>query len=883
MQIREWKAYSGRNIYSHQKVIKIIVDLEEWRDIPTVQICDFNERILELLPGLRTHHCSLGFEGGFQKRLEEGTYLAHVIEHSTLEILNLVGQSVSFGRARQIGDSSSYTVLFAYQEEHSGLEAGKVAVQMANALCSGEPFDLNPGLKQIRELMSRYGPGPSTQAIVNAAVDRGIPVTRIGKGSIIQLGYGKYNKKIEGTLSDSTSCISADMACDKTVTKELLSRAGIPVPGGVVCLTAEEAVKAARKIGWPVVIKPVNGNQGKGVSLNIQSPEEVAEAFPIAAKINENVLVEEFVKGKDYRVLVIGDQVSAVSLRMPAFVMGNGRQTIAELVQQKNRDERRGTGHEKPLTKIIIDEISQNILKKQGYSPKSIPREGVRIYLKANGNLSTGGEAMDCTEKIHPYNQELAIRAARILGLDIAGVDIACANISKPLLHGQGAVLEVNASPGIRMHLFPSRGEPRKVGNAIVDMLFPYGSRHSIPIFSITGTNGKTTTTRMIAHILKSCGQTVGMTTTDGIYINDQCILKGDTTGPESAQIILTYKAVDAAVLETARGGLIRSGLGSDLADVGVLTNISEDHLGLDGVETLEDLLHVKSLVVEAVKSNGYAVLNADDPLVVQAAEQTKANIIYFSRQEDNLIVHKHISAGGIAVFLKDHYITLATGNGLLKSLSVEQIPATFGGKLIYNIENSLAAFSAAYALKIPLHVIESAMTSFYCDEIHNPGRFNIFNIRDFRVVVDYGHNIAGYERTTEAVRKMGGSRLIGIIGTPGDREDSAVKKIGFIAGKSFDRIIIKEDKDLRGRKPGEISQLLLSGVLSAGLPKSAASLIRKEEEALRHAMDHAIAGDIIVIFYEKLESLMKIINEETSKRVRVKERESSEITLAKA
>jgi len=359
--------------------------------------------------------------------------------------------------------------------------------------------------------------------------------------------------------------------------------------------------------------------------------------------------------------------------------------------------------------------------------------------------------------------------------------------------------------------------------------------------------------------------------------------LKGDTTGPESAQIILTDKAVDAAVLETARGGLIRSGLGYDLADVGVLTNISEDHLGLDGVETLEDLFHVKSLVVEAVKSNGYAVLNADDPLVVQAAEQTKANIIYFSRQEDNLIVHKHISAGGIAVFLKDHYITLATGNGLLKSLSVEQIPATFGGKLIYNIENVLAAFSAAYALKIPLHVIENAMTSFYCDEIHNPGRFNIFNIRDFRVVVDYGHNIAGYERTTEAVRKMGGSRLIGIIGTPGDREDSAVKKIGFIAGKSFDRIIIKEDKDLRGRKPGEISQLLLSGVLSAGLPKSAASLIRKEEEALRHAMDHAIAGDIIVIFYEKLESLMKIINEETSKRVRVKERESSEITLAKA
>ena len=874
MLIRELKAYSGRNIYSHQKVIKMIVDLEEWNDIPTVQIKNFNERLLELLPGLHSHQCSLGFEGGFRQRLEEGTYLAHVIEHSALEILNRIGHTVSFGRARQIGDTSCYTVIFAYRDEHAGLEAGRLAVNMARALCSGEPFDLEAGLKRIKELMLRYGLGPSTQAIVDAAIDRGIPVTRIGKGSIIQLGYGKYHKKVEGTLSDSTSCISADMACDKTVTKELLSQAGIPVPRGFVCLTAEEAVEAAKEIGCPVVIKPINGNQGRGVSLNIQSPEEIVSAFHIASHVSEGVLLEEYIKGNDYRVLIVGNQVSAVSLRSS---------DVCSSDLLKNRDERRGNGHEKPLTKIIIDEISQNILKKQGYSPESIPREGVRVYLKANGNISTGGEAIDCTDRIHPYNQELAIRAARIIGLDIAGVDIACTDIGKPLAHGYGAVIEVNASPGIRMHLFPSRGKPKKVGNAIVDMLFPYGSRHSIPIVSVTGTNGKTTTTRMIAHILKSQGLTVGMTTTSGVYINDQCILKGDTTGPASAQIILTDKAVDAAVLETARGGLIRSGLGYDLADVGVLTNISDDHLGLDGVETLEDLLHVKSLVVEAVKSNGYAVLNADDPMVVQAAERTKASIIYFSRQEDNLMIHKHIAAGGIAVFLKDNYVTLATGNGLLKSLSILQIPATLGGKLVHNVENSLAAFSAAYALNIPLNITESAMTSFYCDEIHNPGRFNVFNIRDFRVVVDYGHNIAGYERITEAVKKLGGSRLIGIIGTPGDRSDSAVKTIGSIAGKSFDRIIIKEDKDLRGRKPGEISQLLLEGVLSADMPKSAVSLIRNEEEALRDAIYHAVAGDIIVIFYEKLEGLMKIINEETAGNTEEKQQESAETVLVKA
>jgi cyanophycin synthetase len=861
----------------------MVIDLEEWNDIPTLQIEGFNHRLLELLPGLHAHHCSLGCEGGFLRRLEEGTYLAHVMEHSALEILNSIGHSVSFGRALQMGDTSCYTILFAYQDEHAGTEAGRLAVQMAQALCVGEPFDMEAGLKRIRETIWRYGLGPSTQSIVDAAIDRGIPVTRIGKGSIIQLGYGRYHKKMEGTLSDSTSCISADMACDKTVTKELLSQAGIPVPKGFVCLTAEEAVEAAKEIGSPVVLKPINGNQGRGVSLNIQSDEEIVNAFRIAAQISESVLVEEYIKGNDYRVLIVGNQVSAVALRVPAHVMGDGTHTVSELVDLKNRDDRRGDGHEKPLTKIRIDEIGLNILKKQGYSPDSIPKEGVRVYLKANGNISTGGEAIDCTDRIHPYNQEIAIRAARITGLDIAGVDISCPDISKPLTHGQGAVIEVNASPGIRMHLYPSKGKPRKIGNAIVDMLFPYGSRHSIPIVSVTGTNGKTTTTRMIAHILKSQGLTVGMTTTSGIFINDQCILKGDTTGPSSAQIVLTDKSVDAAVLETARGGLIRSGLGYDLADIGVLTNISEDHLGLDGVETVEDLLHVKSLVVEAVKSNGYVVLNADDKIVVQAAECIKANIIYFSQQDDNLIIHKHIAEGGIAVFLKDNYITLATGNGLLKSLSIMQIPAAYGGKLLHNIENSLAAFSAAYALNIPLNVIESALTSFYCDEIHNPGRFNIFNIRDFRVVVDYGHNIAGYERITEAVRKLGGSRLIGIIGAPGDRGDSAVKAMGSISGKSFDRIIIKEDKDLRGRKPGEVSQLLLEGALSAGMPKSAASLILDEQQALRNAIDHAAAGDIIVIFYEELEGLMQIINEETSKSAMHKQQQSAEIMLVKA
>ncbi|MDD2503468.1 MAG: cyanophycin synthetase, partial [Clostridia bacterium] len=625
------------------------------------------------------------------------------------------------------------------------------------------------------------------------------------------------------------------------------------------------------------------GNQGKGVSLNIQSVDEIPDAFRIASEISENVLVEEYIKGNDYRVIIIGNQLAAVSLRVPAHIVGDGKHTISQLVELKNQDERRGEGHEKPLTKIKIDELSMIVLRKQGCHPDHIPEKGIRIYLKANANISTGGEAIDVTDRIHPYNQELAIRAAKTVGLDIAGVDINCMDIGKPLYKQNGVIIEVNASPGIRMHLFPSKGKSRKIGNAIVDMLFPYGSKHSIPIVSVTGTNGKTTTTRMISHILKAQGMVAGMTTTSGIYIGDKCIMKGDTTGPISARVILQDKTVDIAVLETARGGLIHSGLGYDLADVAVLTNISEDHLGLDEVYTLEDMLQVKSLVVEAVKSNGYAVLNADDKLAVQAAERTKANIIYFSVQEDNLIIHKHITEGGIAVFLRDDYITLATGNGLLKSLSIMQIPATYGGKLIHNIENCLAAFSSSYALNVPLQIIEGALTTFYCDEIHNPGRFNIYNIRDFRVVVDYGHNLAGYHRITEAVKKMGASRLIGIIGTPGDRNDLSVRKVGAVSGNAFDQIIIKEDKVSRGRKQGEIARLLQEGALSSGMDIRAISFVREEEKALQKAIHTAKAGDMIVVFYEDLDAVINVIKEEILRVEIDKKQLTSEVMLVKA
>lgn len=860
MKICEIKAFKGRNIYSHQKVIKMVVDLEELADIATKDIRGFNDTLLKLLPGLYQHHCSLGCPGGFVTRLMEGTYLAHVIEHCALEIQHVLGYDVGFGRARQIKDSTKYTIVYAYRNEVAGLEAGRCTVQLMEALCRGQAFDLNSHLNRIKEKAMKSELGPSTKAIVEAALERGIPVMRIGNGSILQLGYGKYQKRIEATITENTSCISVDIACDKALTKEILREAGIPVPEGSVCTSLEDALDIAQQLGYPVVVKPERGNQGKGVSLNLTTPEEVAQAFNIAKQVDENVIVEKYIKGNDYRVLVVGDRVVAVAQRIPAHVVGDGIHTVAQLVDMVNKDERRGEGHEKPLTKIKIDEISLALLKKQGYTVDSIPPAGKWVYLKANGNLSTGGEAIDCTNKIHPVNCEIAVRAAQIIGLDIAGIDIACPDISKPIEEGTGAVIEVNAAPGIRMHLYPSKGKPRNVAQHIVDMLFPPGSRHSIPIISVTGTNGKTTTVRMIAHILRTHGYTVGMTTTGGVFINDRCVMKGDTTGPASAKIILTDKSVEVAVLETARGGIIRSGLGYDLSDIAVLTNISEDHLGIDEVYTLEDLLHVKSLVVEAVKTNGYVVLNADDPMVVEAAKRARSNIIYFSRQEDNIIVHRHLIGGGLAVFLKGQHITIATGDGFVQCMDVSRIPATYGGKLAYNIENSLAAVSVAYAMKIPIETIQKALASFYADEIHNPGRFNVFNIKDFRVVVDYAHNISGYTHVIEAIKKMGASRTVGIIGVPGDRQDGSIKRIGSIAGKGFDRVIIKEDVDLRGRRRGEVAKLLEEGVLAAGMDPRNVEIILSEVEALKTAMRMAKPGDLIVIFYEKLEPVMATI-----------------------
>lgn len=873
MKILEKRVYRGRNIYSHSPVVRLKIDLEGYYDTPTCDIHLFNERLLEMLPGLARHCCSRGYEGGFRERLEEGTYLAHVLEHVALELQHVAGYSVWYGKARMADHERHYYVIYEYVNEEVAVEAGKIAVDIINHLLADKEFDVNSRICYLKDLASKTDLGPSTRAIVEEAKLRGIPCMRIGKGSILQLGYGKYQRRIEATITENTSCIAVDISCDKVITKELLQEAGIPVPEGDVAYSLAQAKNIARELGYPVAVKPYNGNQGKGVSLNITTDRELEKAYNLAARYGDKVIVERQVPGRHYRVLVVGDNVVAVSERIPAHVTGDGRHTIRELVEIENSNPLRGEDHEKPLTRIKIDDHVRMVLERQQLDLEYVPGKGERVMLRDNGNLSTGGIAVDRTDRIHPQVSLQAVRAARIIGLDVAGVDITTRDISKPLHESGGAVIEVNAAPGIRMHHYPFKGKPRNVARSIVDMLFPGGSQYSIPIVSVTGTNGKTTTVRMLAHILTISGYNVGCTTTGGIYINQKCVLEGDTTGPASARTVLMDRTVDVAVLETARGGLVRAGLGYDLADVGIVTNISGDHLGLDGINTLEELAHAKSLVVEAVKYDGYAVLNGDDHLVARMVDRVRCNLIYFSCRDDNVLVLSHINRGKTAVFIKEGNIIIAKNGKYYPVISVDEIPSTMGGKVRHNVENALAAISGAYALEVPVGDIVKGLKTFYNDYQNNPGRFNIYNVGPFRVLVDYGHNPAGFKSVTRAITQLGASRLVGVIGVPGDRLEEDMREVGRICAGVFDRIYIKEDKDLRGRKPGEVANYIYQGVISAGFDRSRVEIEPDEVRALWKAMREARPGDLIAIFYEKLQPVLKAI-EEASSVIQVKARQ---------
>lgn len=872
MIIMDIQCLRGRNIYSHKPVMKLLLDIGELYKEPTNRYGNFNERLLEMFPGLKKHFCSTGYEGGFAERLVEGTYVAHVTEHLILEMQSMAGYELTYGRTRIQVEPSIYSVIFQYEDEGCAMECARAAVEIIGALAEGLPVDHEGLLKGVLSVSRQTRLGPSTRAIYEEAVRRGIPVARIGNGSLLRLGLGKHSRVLESSLPDSTSCISADMAGDKQLTKQLLGDHMIPVPEGEVAYNEEMAMAVGERLGYPVVVKPLDSNQGKGVTLGIRDREGVRRAFREAAGYSRAAIVEKHIRGRDFRILVTGNRVSAVAERKPPSVTGDGRHTIGELVEMENRNPLRGEDHEKPLTRIRLDEVAKELLMRKGMNPHTIPQEGEMVHLRENGNLSTGGNARDCTGEIHAANCEIAVRAAKIMGLDIAGIDMTAEDIGVPVDGNNGAVIEVNAAPGLRMHLMPTLGKPRNVAGDILDLMFPQDKPVSIPVISITGTNGKTTTTRLIRHTLAAMGWTVGMTSTSGIYVGDDCIQKGDTTGALSARLVLAHKSVEAAVLETARGGMVRRGLGYDLADVGVVVNISEDHIGADGIHTLEDMAYAKALVVEAIKPDGHAVLNADDPMTGYLLKRVVSKVLLFSRDGENPMMARHLEGGGKAVITDGGMIYLLCQETRLPLMEIADIPITYGGRVECNIENSLAAISALYALDIPIHHIRKGLRSFMPDVATNPGRFNIFQLGDFKVMLDYCHNTAGFNAVLSFIRKLEEVRLVGVIGMPGDRLDRNIREVGELLRGVFDKVYIKEDGDLRGRMPGKTAGILYDALTGENPSTEEAQIIHSEVQALDTALWNAKAGDLIVMFYENFEGAMEVINRHKKRIMREKQ-----------
>jgi cyanophycin synthetase len=868
LEIKEQDIYRGRNIYCNKPAIKLVVDAKDLGEISTNEIAGFNEKLIKHFPGLKKHYCSLGYEGGFVTRLKEGTYLCHVTEHLILELECLAGDDVYFGKTRLVEEPSLYAIIYEYITEQVGIACGRAAVQIVTGFARGEDVPVKTLLDSIMKLSAETALGPSTKAIYDAAKRRGIPVRRLGTESLLQLSYGKKMRLIEASLPDGTSCVATDIAKNKDLTKQLLQDIGIPVPEGGLVYSEDEALSLAESLGYPVVIKPFDGNQGRGVITNISNGEQLILAYRSASKISRVLIVERYIKGNDYRVLVVGNRVCAAAERKPPFIVGDGMHSIKELVAQVNKSSERGVGHEKPLTKIRLDDVAKQLLKRRGLDEKYIPEKEEIVYLRENGNLSTGGTARDCTDEIHPQNAEFAVRAAQKIGLEVAGIDMVTPDISKPLPEVNGVVLEVNAGPGLRMHLYPTQGKSHDVGEDIINFLYPPEKEATIPIVSVTGTNGKTTTTRLIRHIISLTGKTVGMTCTLGSFVGEKCISSGDNTGPASAQLVLSYREVEAAVLETARGGILRKGLGYDQADVGVIVNVSDDHRGQDGINSLEELAYVKSLVIEALKPDGYAVLNADDPMTSFFIQRLKRKVVYFSQNARNPVIESHLRSGGQAVIVENLVVFLHWEGKKTPLINVKEIPITFNGMARCNIENSLAAIAALKALNIPENIIAMGLMSFRPDVETNPGRFNIFDLGNCRVMLDYGHNVSGYRSVFQLIKGLGAKRLVGIIGMPGDRLDENIKEAGKISAGVFSKIYIREDGDLRGRKPGEVAEILYQGVLEGGGRPEQIEIVLPETEALAVAVENALPGDLIVMFYECFDPVYQKVQELRETRV---------------
>lgn len=837
------------------------LDLEDMEQFPTNKIPGFRERIEAMFPTMIEHRCSEGVRGGFFSRIERGTWMGHVIEHIALEIQTLAGMETGFGRTRETKTPGVYNVVFSYVEESVGMFAAESSVAIAEALIAGTEYDLQADIQRMREIRERVRLGPSTGSIVDEAVARDIPWIRLGTNSLVQLGYGVNQMRFQATITCKTSNIAVDIACNKEETKRMLDLASIPVAKGDICVDEEDLDNTIRNIGYPIVIKPLDGNHGKGASINVKTWEDAVAGLEYAKKYSRRVIVEKFITGFDFRVLVIDNKLVAAAKREPAHVKGDGKQSIQQLIDETNRDPRRGYGHENVLTQIDVDRDTTDLLAKKGYDLDTIPAQGEIVYLKSTANLSTGGTSVDVTDMMHPENIFLCERISRVIGLDICGIDIMAPNLTEPLRENGGCILEVNAAPGFRMHLAPSEGLPRNVAAPVIDMLYPPGKPSRIPIIAITGTNGKTTTTRLMAHIVKNNGYRVGFTTSDGIYVQNHMMEKGDTTGPLSAEYILKDPTVEFAVLETARGGILRSGLGFSRCDIGIITNIQEDHLGLSDIHTLDDLARVKSVVVRSIKKDGWAILNAEDPHCVKLADELSCQVAYFSLNEDTPMVKKLAREGKICAVYENGYVTIKKGEWKIRIEKATHIPLTMGGKARFMIANVLAAALAGYLWGFKTDDISLSLQTFIPSAAQTPGRMNIFDFKKFKVMIDFAHNPAGYRGIEDFLSSVEATKKIGIIAGVGDRRDEDIRECATIAARMFDHIIIRQEKHLRGRTEEEIIGLIMEGIQAANRPVTH-EIIKKEVEAVKHAISTAQEGAFITALSDVITNAIEIVQE---------------------
>lgn len=849
MKILDIKVMQGPNYWSVNRfnLIVMLLDLQEMEQRPTNTIPGFNDRLKALMPSLYEHRCSEGVPGGFYQRLEEGTWMGHVIEHIALEMQSLAGMEVGFGRTRGADRPGVYHVVFSYYEPKAGVYTARASVALVEALIRGEEYDLEKDIQNLREIRENDRLGPSTGSIVDEARRRKIPWIRLNQRSLVQLGYGKNQKRIQATVASTTSSIAVELACDKEDTKTLLEAAEVPVPRGLIVRDEEELAAAVKKLGYPLVTKPLNGNHGRGANTNLNSWEEALHGFAEAQKHSRAVICERFITGFDHRVLVINYKFVAAALRTPAAVRGDGQSTIQQLIDKVNSDPRRGYGHEKVLTLIKVDRATEIILETKGLTLESVLPAGEELWLKPTANLSTGGTATDITDNVHPDNIILCERIARIIGLDICGIDIMASDLETPLTENGGAVLEVNAAPGFRMHLEPTVGLPRNVAEPVIDMLFPPGTSARIPILAVAGTNGKTTTTRLLAHIMKQTGATVGFTTTDGVYIQNQMMVKGDCTGPVSAEFVLKDPTVDVAVLECARGGILRAGLGFHRCNVAVVTNVAGDHLGLQTIDTIEKLARVKAVVPKTVYRDGYAILNADDDLVYDMRRELDCKIALFSLDENNARVRKHCEGGGLAAVYENGYITILKGTWKIRVDRAANIPITFGGAAEFNIANVMGAVLAAYVSDVHMDDIRQGLETFVPGAVQTPGRMNVFKFRDFTVMLDYAHNTHGMQAIGKFMKNVKASHKVGLVAGVGDRRDQDTIEMAEECAKIFDEIIIRQDKNLRGRTSEEIIGLIEKGIRNIN-PAMTVHVIPKESEAIDFAIKNAKKDSFITI-----------------------------------